>query len=218
MVHSALTQMWVNQKLAPWDFPQWQKLTGVENGLFPDDDSLLPTGWTRQDAIYISQYFDEFGKVGSEDDKIKFASGRRGSAPVAGRDLWRSWVTDLWQKKGVHAIVTGVLQDLNLHPMTIALAEGTGLDKLPNNSTYLPLAVNDVGRALFGEEACNALGHICTPLRGPTLALMQRTWINIYNQLRRSSKRIASLERAAAEAYNGALSFICIAGLYSRGC
>jgi hypothetical protein len=37
----------------PWSWPTWQKITGVYHGVFPTEDSLLPKGWTRQDALDI---------------------------------------------------------------------------------------------------------------------------------------------------------------------
>ncbi|KAF9455280.1 hypothetical protein BDZ94DRAFT_1242365, partial [Collybia nuda] len=202
LVHSALTQLYMLDDGAPWAFPRWQEITGVRHGLFPDDDSLLPEGWTREAANLIWLYFEQYQKLRTEDERIKFASTRRGSMQIAGRDLWRNWVTKLWQKKKIHAKITEILKLKSVHPLTLAISDGGGLDDIPHNSTYLPLAVDDVARALFGEDACNTLGHLRTPLRSPTLALMQRTWTNIYNQLQRTSKRLISLEKSAADAFD----------------
>jgi len=193
---------------APWNFPQWQAITGVIHGLFPEDDSLLPKGWTRETANSVRSYFDQYSKKKKEDDKIKFASGRAGGHQVPGRDLWRKWVTEGWKTWKIHSRIIQVLSSENLHPLTLALGSKTGsLESWPPGAQYIPMAVDPVGAVLFGPESQDIYGRIHADLRQTTQALIQRTWTNLYNQTQRSRTRIVNLEKDATDAFNGAFYF-----------
>jgi hypothetical protein len=58
---------------APWQWPAWQERTGILHGLFPDDNSKLPKGWTRKDAVDIQSYFRAYHLLLNEDKKLAFA-------------------------------------------------------------------------------------------------------------------------------------------------
>jgi hypothetical protein len=209
-IHSALTQMFIDAQ-APWGFPQWQSITGVKNSLFPEDDSLLPKGWTRVNANAIRSYFDQYSKKKKEDDKIKFASGRAGGDQLPGRDFWRKWVANGWKEWKLHSKVIEVLSSENLHPLTLALNSKTGsLDAWPPGAQYIPMAVDPVGSTLFGPEALDNFGRVTSELRQTTQALIQRTWTNLYNQVQRSKGRIVTLEKEATEAFNGGVFFFLV--------
>jgi len=203
-VHSALVQMFLEDE-SPWRFPKWQSITGVRHGLFPeDDDSLLPTPWTRADANNVRSYFDQYSKKVKEDDKIKFASAKSGGSEVPGRDFWRKWVTACWRGWKIHSLVIEVLSSENLHPLTLALSSKSGsLDTWPSATQYVPMAVDPVGTALFGVECLDMLGRVSSELRQTTQALIQRTWLILYNQIQRSKTRVVDLEKQATDAFNG---------------
>jgi TATA-binding protein-associated factor len=198
LVHGALTKMYVDYDGAPWNFPQWKELTGVVHGLFPKDDKELPKGWTRSMADEIESYFNQFGKQPSEDEKIKFASAR---SEAPGRKAWSDWVKVLWKKKNLHAKIIEILSSENLHPYTLS-SQNCALDTWPDASQYVPLAVDPVGLALFGEE-CLAGDRVRMALRDSTKAMISRTWSVLNNSRSRSEKRMVTLEAEAIEAFKG---------------
>ena len=66
---------------------------------------------------------------------------------------------------------------------------------------YAPLAVDNVALELFGGDALDPLGRLQLELRDSTQAVIQRTWKNLGDQLKRSRKRITKLEAKATEAF-----------------
>lgn len=193
---------------APWSFPEWQAITGVLHGLFPEDDSLLPKGWTRETANSVRSYMDQYSKKKTEDDKIKFAAARAGGDQVPGRNIWRNWVTEGWKAWKIHSKIIEALSSENLHPLTLALSSKTGsLDAWPPGAQYIPMAVDPVGAMLFGPESLDRFGRVHAELRQTTQALIQRTWTNLYNQTQKSKARIINLEKDATDAFNGGLCF-----------
>lgn len=205
-VHGALTQMFFDSKGAPWKFLKWQELTNIRHGLFPLDDALLPHGWTREMADFVSSYFDQFNKIESEEKKIAFSVGRKNSSQVPGRVIWRNFIIDGTKRWDIHAKVTAALNEEGIHPLAIVQAtENSSVLDWPQSASYIPIALNTVGLYLFGEEALNAHGHLEDPLRRTTRALIHRTWCNIRNQVGRSKNRIAVFEEEATKAFNSAL-------------
>jgi hypothetical protein len=205
-VPSALIALFFEDPGVPWDFSQWKEITGVHHGLFPEDKSLLPDGWTAEDARDIQIYFDQYSKLPTVEDKIKFASILRSSnQAVPGRPKWQSWVNLKWKGWKIHAKITEILNVENLHPLSLTLNSKSKSKNLdwPNGGTYIPMAVDPVARALFGLEAMDNLGRLPADLRTPMQALIQRTWINIWNQLKRSKTRLGNLEKDAIEAFEG---------------
>jgi TATA-binding protein-associated factor len=192
---------------SPWMYPKWQFITGVHHDLFPQDDSHLPKPWTREDANNVKSYFDQYSKKVKEDDKIKFASAKSGGTQVPGRDFWRKWVTDCWKGWKIHSKIIEVLSSENLHPLTLALSsKSRSLDTWPSATQYVPMAVDPVGTALFGVDCLDDLGRVSSEIRQTTQALIQRTWLVLYNQIQRSKGRIAELEKQATDAFNGKYS------------
>lgn len=189
---------------APWTFPTWQALVSVNHGLFPDDDSQLPKGWTRRDAQFIQSYLNQYSKMKSQDHKIRFAAARKNASEVPGRDLWREFITNCWKNKQIHAKVTTILTEEGLHPVQLALAsKGGSLEKLPHSVDYVGEAVDPVGKLLFGFECLDRDGHrMDMNLRSATRGLIYRTWLNIKNQVLRSKSRIVQLEQDATLAFD----------------
>jgi hypothetical protein len=200
-VHSALVQMYWDDNGAPWQFSRWKEITGIHHGLFPDDGALLPYGWSRKTADLIASYFDQYKNLGSEEEKIKFSSGTKNASQVPGRALWKKWVTDMWRLWKIHARITEILVQENLHPLTIALSSRSGSLEWPKATTYVPMAVDPVGRMLFGVDCLNNYSRVFDELRTTISGLIVRTWINVNNQTKRSKIRIVKLEQEAIEAF-----------------
>jgi hypothetical protein len=201
-IHSALVKMYFDGDGAPWTFPQWRRLTHVSFGLFAAADDQLPEGWTRENANFIRSYFDQYNKHTKEDARITFSAARKNGPQVPGRNHWRNWVTKVIKDSGVHRIITQVLMENSLHPLTICLNSRSGsLDFWPDGRMYVPLAVDNVALELFGSDALDPLGRLQLELRDSTQAIIQRTWKNIGDQLKRSRKRITKLEAEATEAF-----------------
>ena len=118
----------------PWAFPQWQRLTRVSFGLFPANDDQFPEGWTQSET-FIRSYFGQYNKHTKEDADINFSAARNlNGAQVPGRKShWRNWVTKVIKDSGVHRIITQVLMENSLHPLTICLNSRSGsLDFWPD--------------------------------------------------------------------------------------
>jgi hypothetical protein len=205
-IHGALVQMYYDLDGAPWNFETWKELTGVHNGLFPEDDRQLPHGWSRQTAIEVSSYFDQFRACMSEDERIKFSSVKKKKGQnVPGRTAWRDWVAKLWKGKKIHEKIIKVLSAENLHPYTLA-AQNDPPNTWPSANQWVPLATDPVGLALFGEECySDGVERVRGCLRQTTGALITRTWLVLYNGLQRSKKRMDFLESAAIQAFEGLL-------------
>ncbi|CAA7262761.1 unnamed protein product [Cyclocybe aegerita] len=62
---------------APWKFSAWQDITDICHGLFLEDDSQLPEGWTQQTATQIAKYFDLYNAKLTKDTKIKFVCQKK---------------------------------------------------------------------------------------------------------------------------------------------
>jgi hypothetical protein len=188
---------------APWNFPAWKELTGVTHGLFPDDDTLLPRPWNRQDALDIQSYFNQYHAVVGEDAKIRFAVGSSGSA-IPGRTKWNSWINKNWTKWNINSKISTVLRSVNIHPLDL-LGESP-LNEWPVSTGWIPIAVNPTGAFLFGLEAINPnTGHLSPNLRAGTQILIQRTWLALHSQAKRNEGKLASLEKAAISAFSGAV-------------
>lgn len=202
-IHSAMVELYFSDDGAPWTFPTWQTLTGVKHGLFPNDDSQLPNGWTRRDADFIRSYLDQYSKLRSQDEKIRFAAARKNASAVPGRDLWRDFITTCWKNKQIHAKITTVLSEEGLHPVQLALASKAGtLENFPSSVDYVAEAVDPVGKALFGFDCLDKGGRMDMNLRAATRWLIYRTWLNIKNQVLRSKSRIVQLEQDAMLAFD----------------
>lgn len=203
-IHSALAQMYFAKEhaRAPWDYPVWQELTGVRHGLFPADDDKLPAGWTRQTATDIASYFDQFRAIELEEEKIKFSSMKDKSQMVPGRKAWKEWVTKLWKKAKMHDKIIKVFAEQEMHPYQLMQADSSAA--WPDALVFIPLMIESVGLAIFGEEAFSlrpVIVHV--DLRNPVRAVMTRSWITLNTSLGRMKKKIAVLEDEANKAFEG---------------
>lgn len=200
-VNSALVKLFYTNG-APWSWTNWKDITGIHNGLFPLDDALLPKGFTRQDVVEIQSYFNLYNAQPSEDAKVRFAARNKGDN-IPGRKKWRDWVNIRWKEWRIHGRITDVLTTGNLHPSMIMANDSSW----PLGETYIPLIVDAVAQDLFGVESFDSSGRLAGQYRLITQQLIQRTWINIGKQTKRSQKRLLVLEDAATRAFNGKHSF-----------
>ena len=207
VIHGALVQMYYDLDGAPWCFATWKALTGVHNGLFPDDDNQLPIRWSRQTAKEISSFFDQFRACNTEEEKISFSSVKKSGTNVPGRTIWRDWVAKIWKDRGIHEKITEVLSAENLHPYALMDGNDSSAPWPPANM-WVPLAIDPVALALFGEECySDGVERLRVCLRSSTGALITRTWLVLYSGLKRSRKRIEALELAAIRAFEGSSSY-----------
>ena len=199
-IHCILTKMYYDCNEAPWNFDTWKELTGVRHGLFPKDDEQLPANWTRQTSNEIGSYFDQFRALRTEDQKSKFSSANGNSQMVPGRQAWRDWVTKGWKKWKIHNRIIDVLLAEELHPYTLAAETNSW----PDATQWVPLAIDPVGTALFGEQCYSPGKERVDPALRPTIgALITRTWIALYISFNRSKARIDLLESEAIKAFEG---------------
>ena len=199
-IHSALIKLF-HLDGAPWNWPAWQELTGVKHGLFSADDSHLPKGLSRQDVLEIESYFNQYQALPTEDEKIKFASQRKGTL-VSGRSKWRNWITTGWKSWKIHAVIEEALTSECLHPVSIMLTS-KDLEVWPPGDMYIPIALDAVGLALFGGPAMDSSGRLASKYRQATQHLVQRSWITIHKQTNRNKNRLVALEEAATKSFNG---------------
>ena len=205
-IHSALVQMYYDFDGAPWNFAAWKELTGVHHGLFPKDDKLLPKGWTRQTANEIHSYFDQYRAILTEEEKLKFASSKGTTQNVPGRKAWRDWVPKIWKAGKIHEKIIEVLIDENLHPFAL-MSHNDSPDAWPPANQWVPLAIDPIGLALFGEECyADGLDRIRNSLRQSTGSLITRTWILLRANFDRSKKRVDILESEAIGAFEGSFT------------
>jgi len=200
-IQSALVKLH-NLDGAPWHWRPWNDITGIHNGIFPPDDTLLPKGLTRKDVIDIQSYFTQYEAQPSEDAKIKFAASK--GTPIPGRTKWRDWITTGWRVWKIHSRISEVMTTEGLHPAMI-MARGSG--EWPSGDTYIPILVDAVAQNLFGDESLDSSGRLADRYRSLTQHIVQRTWINISKQTKRNKARLDSLEAAATKAFEGKGSF-----------
>ena len=175
---SALVKIFFAVNGAPWIYPTWLDITGLEYSPFhTNQDNNLPSDLTRGQVDAIASYFAQYNSKGTEDEKIKFASRNKANSAdkVPGRDFWRAWVTSHYSSHWkIHTRIAKLMSTRNIHPEQ--LIDDSGDTSPPNNSSYLPVILDDLGLQLFGIEALDRNGRLPSSLREPTLALAQRTW------------------------------------------
>ncbi|THU76660.1 hypothetical protein K435DRAFT_813188, partial [Dendrothele bispora CBS 962.96] len=183
----------------PWCFSEWQRVTGVEHGLFPEDDRLLPKPWSRKDADDIYSFFMQYRQLPEASQQEKFFKGGRGEDECPGRDKWRSWVKKHWDKWEIHPIVIRCLQEADVHPISIMVA-GDSLE-WPNSTFCLPSATPELARALFGPEAFDDKGVLPAKFRQHLVSIGQRSWDRLRQRINNQKDRIHLLEESAMAAF-----------------
>jgi hypothetical protein len=198
---------------APWIWQQWQEITGIKHGLFPSDDRLLPSGWSRQDSDDILAYFHHYNVLDSEDSRKKFAAGSRPGAIFPGREKWNAYVKKMWEKWKIHDRIVTTFREHHMHPITLLVDEGS-LDQWPNADTYIQMALDGIASSLFGMEAFCGKELLPMKFRKSLTIFAQRSWTRIRGQFRTDRGRLASLENAAIKAFHGKFGLVAVADTY----
>ncbi|KAJ2928163.1 hypothetical protein H1R20_g8938, partial [Candolleomyces eurysporus] len=175
---SALVKLYFALRGAPWNFTRWQEITDVHHGLNPEKDEHLPPQLTRDEVTSILSYFSQYAALGSEDAKIKFASKARkkGKDSVPGRGFWTTWVNKRYNTRWkINGRIAKIFSSLGIHPeqITAEIRESTP----PSSASYLPIALDIIGRDIFGPEALDSNQMLLMRLREPALILAQRAWV-----------------------------------------
>ncbi|KAG6819600.1 hypothetical protein H0H93_010369 [Arthromyces matolae] len=185
---------------APWNYPAWQELTGVRHGLFPKDDSLLPRGWSRQQADDIQSFFVSYS-LQPATNRAKFFK----TSQHPGRRKFASWVTSRWTAWGVHDIVVKALREADAHPSIVLLRENNLENPeaaWPSSTLFSNAAIEPVCLLLFGEDACVPnTDFITTAARNVVVIFIQRSWDTIRVQFRRVARQRKVIEEAAIDAF-----------------
>lgn len=202
--HSALIKLYFCPEAngAPWNWPQWQNITGIRHGLFPADDDKLPDDWTREDANNVYSFFSEYNRrVGEEAKKHFCANYKDGNHRVAG-DIWTKFVRKHWEKWKIHDTIVKAFRQAGVHPMTLMVDSGS-LD-WPDATSYIPIAVDSIGMALFGEDAFGEKDLLNGDIRKCTQILAQCSWTRIRNRVSADKGKLTNLESLAVQAFEGA--------------
>jgi SNF2-related domain len=204
----------------PWNFAGWQEITSVRHHLFPEDDNLLPHGWTRSTANEIQSYTFQYNSIPDDDGKIRFAAKyRKGVDPIPGRLLWQQWITANWAPVWhMNSRIAKVLTDHNLHPLQLMV--DNDLDSVPPSSDYVTHALEPVARELFGTEDedkyLDVNGLLRPALRDPLRIIIQRVFVQAARQVGSRRDRMNGLEVKARNALNGEHALSCILPVHSK--
>lgn len=189
---------------APWQWPTWQERTGILHGLFPDDDSKLPKGWTRRDAVDVQSYFRAYQLQPSEDKKLAFAVNAKGASAYPGREFWNSFILRKWDSWRIHTAVIEELKEWDIHPLDILISENDIDAPWPVADNYLPIIIDSLALKLFGEEAFPNGKLVLKPtLRDAFRIIPQRSWNTIRTQVNNMKNRPAEIEETARAAFKG---------------
>lgn len=196
----------------PWSFPQWKKTTGIHHGLFPKDDEDLPHGWTRLQSEQVADFFERLAKMRNEAELMKYVGAARSVLdPDPGRFFFKTWIIDCWKKWKINDKIIAALTNADLHPSQIMLAEAESAREhghpiqtlFPPADGFVPLAIDAVARALFGDEALSSNGRLPQVLRPYVSIFLQRCWDNIRKQHGTNAKNVEALENLAVSAFEG---------------
>lgn len=194
---------------APWQWPAWQERTGIFHGLFPNDDSHLPKGWTRQNSVDVQSYFRAYQILPSEEKKLAFSANTKKASAYPGREFWNSFIAKKWDSWNIHTTIIQELKDFDIHPLNILISESNPDAPWPSADTYLPMILDSLALKLFGEEAFTNGSLILRPtLREAFRAIPQRSWNTIRTQVRNMKKSPKEIEATALAAFKGKPKFL----------
>jgi hypothetical protein len=183
---------------APWDFDAWKDITGIESGLFPEEDGSLPPGISRTDANEIATYFDVLNKKVTLEKQIQFS---RAKDRYVGRAKWNTWVAKRYQRWGMHDIAVKAMMDNNCHPHLIMKADG--LDIWPDATFVLSLVQPALGLALFGSDGLTSLNMVRPDLRTLVNTISNRAIESLKTRFQRMQKTAKNRREIAENAYKG---------------
>lgn len=156
--HSGLLRLYYDIPGAPWGWPRWQEITGIKHGLFPDEDVMLPPGWTRDTANAIHSYFEAYRARPTEEAKHAFASATKAAhlEDYSGRHMWRSWVVKNWTKWKVQLKIHNAFKDSNCLWLQVMAA-----NNLPTFPKEVPIgdAYDRITYSLFASDGLDGNGR-----------------------------------------------------------
>jgi TATA-binding protein-associated factor len=182
----------------PWDIDAWKDITGVQCGLFPEDDNSLPPGMSRSDAKDIATYFDVLHKKGTQEKQLKFSRARD---HYVGRRTWNDWVSKRYKKWGLHDLTVKAMKDSSCHPHMIMKADEA--DTWPDADVVANLAQPAVGLALFGSDGLTSLNMVKPALRTLVNAIVLRTLDALKSRFNRTRNNAEVYREKAENAYLG---------------
>ncbi|KAF8219035.1 hypothetical protein L208DRAFT_1344285, partial [Tricholoma matsutake] len=189
---------------APWQWPAWQERTGILHGLFPDDDSKLPKGWTRKDAVDVQSYFRAYHLLPNKDKKLAFAINAKGASAYPGREFWNNFIVRKWDSWGVHTVIIAELKEWDIHPLDILISENNIDAPWPSSDNYLPMILDSLALKLFGKEAFPNGSLVLRPALQEVFRIIpQRSWNTIHIQVNAMKNRPIEIEAAALAAFKG---------------
>lgn len=194
----------------PWDFPAWQDATGVTHGLFPDDPTDRPKGWTEEDLANIKSLFSRYRALRSDEKKTNFLRDNNANV-LPGRQKWKQWANAIWRSSKSQSKIIAVFTAQNCHPYTRSLAalKATGKTKesriTASGAQWIPLCLDAIAIALYGDECLDEHGYLPETYRTPTQALAQRTWVSLLKRIDRTLVRLPGLEENARDAFHSEL-------------
>jgi TATA-binding protein-associated factor len=208
--HSALVEMFLECKGAPWTYARWREITKCHGGLFPEDGAPASHNWTASQTEDVRTYFHRYSKhIEARDLQARLSFSLTSGQKAPGAELWRQFVINGWKSWKIHDRITRVLIQKRLHPCILASYSKTP-DVLPDSAYYIPRAVDAVGHELFGEEALDGLGNLSAELIPMAKAIIQRTWISICIKAGNAKKKMGALEQEAQRAFEGKpVPYVC---------
>ncbi|RXW13670.1 hypothetical protein EST38_g12186 [Candolleomyces aberdarensis] len=183
--HSGLLRLYYDIPGAPWNWPRWKEMTGIQHGLFPADDAHLPPGWTREDAKAIRSYFEAYRALPTEEAKHAFASVTKKAniEDYSGRTLWRTWIVNNWPRWKIQLKIHNAFEDSSCLWMQIMVANN--LKGLPKD---IPIgdALDRIAYTLFGDDGLDSNGKILYLLRKSVHIFA----LSASNNLRKTAQRL----------------------------
>ncbi|KAJ2911463.1 hypothetical protein MD484_g8951, partial [Candolleomyces efflorescens] len=155
--HSGLLRLYYDIPGAPWNWPRWKEITGIQHGLFPDEDAKLPPGWTRNMASAIHSYFEAYRALPTEEAKHSFASvtKRENQEDYSGRAMWRSWIIKNWGRWKIQLKIHNAFEDSDClwHQVMVA-------NQLTSFPKEIPItdAHDRITYSLFGSDGLDDNG------------------------------------------------------------
>jgi hypothetical protein len=194
----------------PWCYPAWQEASRVTHGLFPEDPSQLPKGWTVEDCADIKSLLSRYRALSSDEKKSEFLSEKHTNV-LPGRKKWKQWTNNIWRSSGSQWKIIEVLTSANCHPYTrsrealklIGDAKAKQEKILASGAQWIPPCLDDIAVALFGDECLDETGYLPEVHRNPTQSLAQRVWLALVRRIEGTLARLPALEKDACDAFNG---------------
>jgi hypothetical protein len=109
----------------PWDWPQWQQMTGIEVALYlPRAVDNLPANWDAQIQSAVSAFALNFSNL-SDADRVEYIKNQKDN-DAEGRKAWISFVNNGWNKTWkIHDVVNRILLEYQVHPYAVMRRMGT---------------------------------------------------------------------------------------------